>query len=83
MRAESEAAGEDPARMQSQALKQAMAPALAALGDAFYWATLRPAAGMLGVMCILMGLLAELVTRTWFESQGRLTYLIGSKRNLD
>ena len=39
--------------------------------------------GMLGIMCILMGLLAELVTRTWFESQGRLTYLIRSKRNLD
>lgn len=39
--------------------------------------------GMLGVTCILLGLLAELVTRTWFESQGRSTYLIRSKRNLD
>ena len=40
-------------------------------------------AGMLGVTCILLGLLAELVTRTWFESQGRSTYLIRSKRNVD
>jgi glycosyltransferase involved in cell wall biosynthesis len=39
--------------------------------------------GMLGVMCILLGLLAELVTRTWYESQGRSTYLIQSTRNLD
>lgn len=38
---------------------------------------------MLGISCILMGLLAELVTRTWFESQGRSTYLIRAKRNLD
>ncbi|MDP3138750.1 MAG: glycosyltransferase family 2 protein [Burkholderiaceae bacterium] len=38
---------------------------------------------MLGITCILMGLLAELVTRTWFESQGRSTYLIRAKRNLD
>lgn len=40
-------------------------------------------AGMLGVMCILLGLLAELVTRTWHESQGRATYLIRATRNLD
>lgn len=39
-------------------------------------------AGVLGVMCILLGLLAELVTRTWFESQGRSTYLIRTTRNL-
>jgi len=31
--------------------------------------------GSLGVISILMGLLAELVTRTYFESQGKLTYV--------
>lgn len=30
--------------------------------------------GSLGVISILMGLLAELVTRTYYESQGKLTY---------
>lgn len=39
-------------------------------------------ASMLGVTCILLGLLAELMTRTWFESQGRSTYLVRSTRNL-
>jgi glycosyltransferase involved in cell wall biosynthesis len=36
----------------------------------------------LGIMCILMGMLAELATRTWFESQGRHTYLVRETRNL-
>lgn len=36
----------------------------------------------LGIMCILMGMLAELVTRTWFESQGRHTYLVRQTRNI-
>lgn len=36
----------------------------------------------LGIMCILMGMLAELVTRTWFESQGRHTYLVRQTRNV-
>lgn len=35
-----------------------------------------------GVMCILMGLLAELTTRTYYESQGKLVYLVGETRNL-
>jgi glycosyltransferase involved in cell wall biosynthesis len=35
-----------------------------------------------GAMCILMGLLAELIMRTYFESQGKATYLIGETRNL-
>jgi glycosyltransferase involved in cell wall biosynthesis len=35
-----------------------------------------------GVMCVLMGLLAELITRTYFESQGKLVYLVGETRNL-
>jgi glycosyltransferase involved in cell wall biosynthesis len=39
--------------------------------------------GVLGIMCILLGLLAELVTRTWFESQGRSTYLVRATRNID
>jgi len=35
-----------------------------------------------GVMCILMGLLAELITRTYYESQGKQVYLVGGTRNL-
>jgi glycosyltransferase involved in cell wall biosynthesis len=35
-----------------------------------------------GVMCILMGLLAELTTRTMHESRARPTYVVGSLRNL-
>jgi glycosyltransferase involved in cell wall biosynthesis len=34
-------------------------------------------------MCILMGLIAELIMRTYFESQGKATYLIGETRNLE
>lgn len=33
---------------------------------------------VLGAMSILMGLLAELVVRTWYESQGRTTYVLRS-----
>ena len=36
-----------------------------------------------GAMCILMGLLAELMTRTWHESQDKATYSVGQTRNLD
>jgi hypothetical protein len=35
-----------------------------------------------GTMCILMGLLAELIMRTYFESQRKSTYLVGETRNL-
>jgi glycosyltransferase involved in cell wall biosynthesis len=35
-----------------------------------------------GVMCILMGLLAELITRTYYESQGKMVYLVGETRNM-
>jgi len=35
-----------------------------------------------GVMSILMGLLAELVMRTWYESQGKSVYLVGDTINL-
>jgi len=36
-----------------------------------------------GVMCVLLGLVAELVTRGWHESRGKLTYIIGETRNLE
>jgi len=36
-----------------------------------------------GVMCILMGLLAELLVRTYFESQGKNHYTIRSTLNFD
>jgi len=35
-----------------------------------------------GCMCILMGLLAEIVMRTYYEAQGKSVYLIGETRNL-
>ncbi len=40
-------------------------------------------AAITGVMCVLLGLVAELVTRTWHESQRKPTYLVGAVRNLD
>ena len=36
-----------------------------------------------GVMCILMGLLAELLTRTYHESQDKAVYSVGATRNID
>jgi len=39
--------------------------------------------GITGVMCILMGLVAEIVMRTWHESQAKSTYLVKATRNLD
>jgi glycosyltransferase involved in cell wall biosynthesis len=38
--------------------------------------------GMTGLMCILMGLLAEMITRTFYESQGKPVYLVRATRNL-
>jgi glycosyltransferase involved in cell wall biosynthesis len=38
--------------------------------------------GITGVMCLLMGLLAEIVTRTWHESQSKRIYLVKETRNL-
>jgi glycosyltransferase involved in cell wall biosynthesis len=35
-----------------------------------------------GVMCILMGLLAELLTRTYHESQDKSVYAVGALRNM-
>jgi hypothetical protein len=40
-------------------------------------------AGCAGVMCILMGLLAEMVVRTFYESQGKRVYLVRATRNLE
>jgi dolichol-phosphate mannosyltransferase len=38
---------------------------------------------MTGVICVLMGLLAEMITRTFYESQGKRTYLVRESRNFD
>jgi glycosyltransferase involved in cell wall biosynthesis len=39
--------------------------------------------GITGAMCILMGLLAELMTRTYHESQDKPIYAVGQTRNVD
>jgi len=49
LRAESDAAAGTVGEERVSAIKTALAPALAAVGDSFFWATLRPAAAMLGV----------------------------------
>ncbi len=36
---------------------------------------------MIGMMCLLLGLLAEMITRTFFESQGKTIYNIRETRN--
>ena len=38
---------------------------------------------MTGIICVLMGLLAERVTRTFYEAQDKPTYMLRSKRNFD
>lgn len=38
--------------------------------------------GITGFMCLLMGLLAELIIRTYYESQGKSVYLVSETRNL-
>jgi len=37
---------------------------------------------MTGVICVLMGLLAEMITRTFHESQGKAIYMVGRTKNL-
>lgn len=37
--------------------------------------------GITGIMCIFMGLLAEILMRTYYESQGKSTYLVAECRN--
>lgn len=36
-----------------------------------------------GVMCVLLGLVAEMVTRGWHESRSKQTYIVGVTRNLE
>src|ERR1700722_20009774 len=38
---------------------------------------------MIGMMCILLGLLAEMIMRTFYESQGKAIYNVREIRNLD
>lgn len=38
--------------------------------------------GVTGFMCILMGLLAELLIRTYYEAQGKSVYLVGKTLNI-
>ena len=38
--------------------------------------------GLTGLLCFLMGLLAEMLTRTYHESQGKPTYLVRSTQNI-
>jgi len=40
-------------------------------------------AAITGVMCVLLGLVAEMVTRTWHESHAKQTYVVGTTRNLE
>jgi glycosyltransferase involved in cell wall biosynthesis len=37
---------------------------------------------MTGVICVLMGLLAEMITRTFHESQGKSIYMVRETRNI-
>ncbi|HRJ71270.1 MAG TPA: glycosyltransferase family 2 protein [Terrimicrobiaceae bacterium] len=54
-----------------------------------YWFTQTPLpmmavfSFMTGVICTLMGLLAEMITRTFHESQGKAIYLVKETRNLE
>jgi glycosyltransferase involved in cell wall biosynthesis len=38
---------------------------------------------LMGVMCIFMGLLAEMIMRTFYESQGKSVYMVRSTRNMN
>jgi hypothetical protein len=38
---------------------------------------------LIGIQCILMGLLGEVVVRTYFESQGKTAYSVRERLNLD
>jgi glycosyltransferase involved in cell wall biosynthesis len=37
---------------------------------------------MIGMMCILLGLLAEMIMRTFYESQGKTIYMVRASRNI-
>ena len=36
---------------------------------------------MIAMMCVLLGLMAEMITRTFYESQGKSVYAVRSRRN--
>ena len=36
-----------------------------------------------GIICLLMGLMAELLVRVYYESQGKATYIIKSQSDLN
>jgi dolichol-phosphate mannosyltransferase len=36
---------------------------------------------MTGILCVLLGLLAEMITRTFHESQNKSIYLVKQTRN--
>jgi len=38
---------------------------------------------LVGLLCILLGLLAEIMVRTYYESQNKQTYLIRNTINFD
>jgi hypothetical protein len=38
---------------------------------------------LIGIQCILMGLLGEVIARTYFESQGKTAYSVRERLNLD
>lgn len=38
---------------------------------------------VMGVMCVLMGLLSEMIMRTFYESQGKAVYLVRQTRNVE
>jgi hypothetical protein len=38
---------------------------------------------MIAMMCILLGLLAEMIMRTFYESQGKPIYTVRESRNLE
>ncbi len=40
-------------------------------------------AGLTGITCMLMGLLAEMIMRTFYESQGKSIYAVRATRNVD
>ncbi len=52
----------------------------------FYTATPLPMMAvfsfMTGIICVLMGLLAEMITRTFHESQGKTTYIVKETKNI-
>jgi hypothetical protein len=40
-------------------------------------------AGLIGVQFVSLGLMGEVLTRTYFESRGKRPYIVREERNLD